>query len=327
MTAAVGIERYWGSWNAVSLGLLPLSLVYCAAVLLRRGAYRVGLLRVRRLPVPVVVIGNLTVGGTGKTPLVAWTARFLARHGYRPGIVSRGYGGRAASRPREARADSDPDDVGDEPVLLARRGGCPVMVGPSRFESGRRLIEEHGCDVVVSDDGLQHLGLARDVSVSVVDGTTRFGNGLCLPAGPLREPVRAAGRVDLEMCYGEPRGDEMALEYAHGELVAVRDASLRRAVASLHGQPVHAVAGIGRPQRFFDALEKLGLDVLPHPFPDHHRFAAGDLGFAGDAPVVMTEKDAVKCARFAGQSWWYLPIEARPDPRYGERLLARLRSP
>ncbi len=318
------MQRYWQTRNPVSIALTPLSLLYCTAVLLRRALYGAGLLRRRILPVPVVVIGNLTVGGTGKTPLVVWTARFLHERGHRPGIVSRGYGGRRAAGPRRAHADSDPADVGDEAVLLARRAACPVMVGADRVAVGRRLLAEHDCDVVISDDGLQHLRLKPTVAVSVVDGERRFGNGLCLPAGPLREPARFASRVDIRVCSGRPRAQEVKLDYAYGELVSLADPAQTRPLASLPPGPVHAVAGIGHPERFFAALESMGVEVVRHPFADHHRFRPEELDFAGTAPVVMTEKDAVKCERFADTRLWWLPVEARPEARYGERLLQRL---
>jgi tetraacyldisaccharide 4'-kinase len=286
--------------------------------------YGVGLFETTRLQVPVVVVGNITVGGTGKTPLVSWLAGHLRQAGYRPGIVSRGYGGNAKTWPRAVTPDSDPAEVGDEPVLLARRAGCPVVVGPDRVADARMLLSEHDCDLIIADDGLQHLALGRDLEIAVVDGMRRLGNGRCLPAGPLREPAARLAGVDFQVCNGSPQGEELGMQLSGGRLHRVGEDDIVADPAGLAGAPVHAVAGIGNPARFFADLRGLGLEVIEHPFPDHHTYVAADIAFGDGRPVIMTEKDAVKCVAFAGPVHWYLPVQASPDPALGRRILQRL---
>lgn len=310
-----GIERHWYRDGFVSRLLAPLSWLYCLLVFVRRVLYRAGLLRAIRLPVPVVVVGNLTVGGSGKTPLVVWLARFLRERGWRPGIVTRGYGGQARHWPQTVTPESDPESVGDEPVLLARTAGCPVIADPDRARAAGRLARL-GCNIVVSDDGLQHYRLARDLEIAVIDGARRFGNGRCLPAGPLREPVSRLDEVQARVTLGEARAGEwpMALEARGFHRLGAPGAAV--AADRFQSQPVHAVAGIGHPARFFDQLRRLGIAVVPHPFPDHHRFRERDLAFGDAHETVMTQKDAVKCERLAGVTGWYLAVEARPDPAF-----------
>ncbi|MEJ2653110.1 MAG: tetraacyldisaccharide 4'-kinase [Gammaproteobacteria bacterium] len=289
----------WYGSHPLSILLLPLSGVFGLLVSLRRFAYETGMLRRHKLPVPVIVIGNITVGGTGKTPLVIWLVESLRGAGYRPGVVSRGYGGDTARMPQLVTADSDPVAVGDEPVLIAQRAACPVAVAPRRVMAARALIADHDCNVIVSDDGLQHYALERDMEIAVIDGERRLGNGHYLPAGPLREQATRLRRVDIMVVNGK----------------------------ALPGE-CHAVAGIGNPARFFDQLRGQGLKVVEHPFPDHHRFRAADLRFGDDLPVVMTEKDAVKCRAFAAPNHWYVPVSARFDAdcqRRLQHLLAKIK--
>ncbi len=315
----------WNDVNAVSVALRPLSWLFRGAVAARRAAYRSGLLRSRRFDVPVIVVGNITVGGTGKTPLVIWIVELLRREGYRPAIVSRGYRGRARHWPQQVRPDSDPVMVGDEAVVLARRCRCPIAVGPDRAAAVEALLRHSDCDVIVSDDGLQHYGLARDVEIAVIDGTRRFGNGLCLPAGPLREPVSRLDSVDMTVVNsGSALRREYPMTIGALSLRKVRDDEIAYLPAEFPSRDVHAVAGIGHPARFFRQLRQLGFTPVEHPFPDHHDFTAADLEFGDLHPVVMTEKDAVKCRRFCGDDCWYLAVEAQPDPRVGQRLLAML---
>ncbi len=320
------IEAHWQRRTGLTLVLAPLSLLYCALMGLRRLAYRLGLKRTLRLARPVIVVGNLTVGGTGKTPLVIWLGRFLRESGLHPGIVARGYGGRGRDWPLPVTADSDPDRVGDEAVLLARRSGCPVVVGPDRVAAARRLLAEHAsCDVILSDDGLQHYRLGRDIEIAVIDGARRFGNGLCLPAGPLREPPRRLRAVDLVVTHGAPREGELGMRLVHTALRNLKDPVRLAQPRDFAWAAVHAVAGIGRPARFFDHLRALGLTVIEHPFPDHHRFRPRDLDAPGEAIVIMTEKDAVKCQGFARANHWVLEVEAKPDERLGVRILELLK--
>ncbi|MFZ5594487.1 MAG: tetraacyldisaccharide 4'-kinase [Pseudomonadota bacterium] len=318
------LDHYWYSNNPVSVLLLPLSWLFRLVATLRRAAYRAGLLKVTRLPVPVIVVGNISVGGAGKTPLVIWLAEFLKQRGYRPAIVSRGYGGQARAYPLLVTPDSDPLLAGDEAVLLARRCSCPMAVAPDRVAAARKVLEA-GCDIIISDDGLQHYRLGRDIEIAVIDGARRFGNGRCLPAGPLREPPGRLKRVDLVVVNGGPaETGRFEMRLRSGMVRNLVDEGIARDPAGFQGETVHAVAGIGHPARFFGHLKKLGLNVTGHPFPDHHPYTAQDLQFGDDAPIIMTEKDAVKCRKFADAQHWYLPVAAELSGGFGERLVQLL---
>ena len=319
------IEAYWGSRNLVAIILTPISWCFCLAVWLRRLLYKSGIFSVYRAPVPVLVVGNITVGGAGKTPLVVWLVELLMNLGYRPGIVSRGYRGKSTTWPRSVEWNSDPLQVGDEPVLLARRTRCPVCVGPDRSAAVKLLVEEAGCNIIVSDDGLQHYALARDLEIAVVDGERGLGNGLCLPAGPLRERASRLDRVDLIINNGASHDGKHEMTLSVVAAVNLEDPGLNRALEDFIGGPVHAVAGIGNPARFFETLRHVGLDVIEHPFPDHHAFRFTDISFKDEFPVLMTEKDAVKCSRFAKVSHWYLKVDADLSPGFTNQLTQLLR--
>ena len=319
------LERHWYSKTPVSLLLLPASWLYCAFMILRRVLYRARILSAVKSSVPVIVVGNVTVGGTGKTPFVIWLAGFLRNKGLRPGIVLRGYRGAAKDWPQDVTPQSDPDLAGDEAVMLARQSGCPVAADPDRARGAGFLVREHRCDVIVSDDGLQHLHLARDIEIAVIDGERRFGNGYCLPAGPLREPVSRLQETALRIANGEPQEGELGMALTETALCRVNAPDICAAAGAFRGRAVHAVAGIGHPPRFFAHLRKLGFEVLEHPFPDHYRFQPGDIRFDDHLPVIMTQKDAVKCERFAGDSVWCLSIQAQPDPRAGDEIWQRLK--
>ena len=311
--------KHWYRRGPLAWLLWPASLGFRLAVSLRRILYRLRLLRSAHPGLPVVVVGNLSVGGSGKTPLVLWIAELLQKHGWAPAIVSRGYGGKATAA-RAATVADDAQDVGDEPIVLARRSGCPVWIGADRLAVIKALRTAHPeVDVLVLDDGLQHYRLRRDVEIAVVD-SRGFGNGFLLPAGPLREPPRRLRSVDAVVSHESPvPGYAMRLE---GDMVhRMTDSRDRRPVQSFRGQKVHAVAGIGNPNRFFLHLVRLGASVLPHPFPDHHRLTPEELDFGDDAPVMMTEKDAVKLRRYGRANWWVLPVTARLDPAFGDWLL------
>ncbi len=317
------LEHYWRRHNALSVVLLPLSWLFRVVVTLRRRAYRMGWFKTHRLAVPVIIVGNITVGGTGKTPLVIWLVEFLRAQGYRPGVVTRGYGG-SARMPRSVGSEGDTRATGDEAVLLARRCACPVMIGKDRVTAARALTVQ--CDVIVSDDGLQHYGLGRDIEIAVVDGVRRFGNGLCLPAGPLREPIARLKEVDMVVMHGGATGQgEFSMRLEPLGLRNLRDETSTRAPDDFRGHTVHAVAAIGHPQRFFDTLRAQGLSIIEHPFPDHHAFTPPDLDFADDRPVLMTEKDAVKCRGFAQPDYWYLPVQAKLDAAFDARLMQLLK--
>lgn len=327
------VERLWYGERPPPW-LLPLSYGYRAVTNLRRRLYRMGCLSCVRLPVPVIVVGNISVGGSGKTPLTVWIVELLRANGYRPGVVSRGHGGKAEHWPQWVTADSDPALVGDEPVLITRHTGCPLAVAPRRAEAAALLLTG-GCDVIVADDGLQHYALARDIEIAVVDGVRRHGNGACLPAGPLREPVSRLDSVDFVVCNGEPAPGEYAMALQGDTALNLADGR-RRLLAEFAG-PVHALAGIGNPRRFFEHLRRAGLELDERSLPDHHVFHATDLEFGDSRPVLMTEKDAVKCAALAeireislrrdisapppARRHWYVPVQAQLDPAFGPRLL------
>ncbi len=321
MALADTLAAAWYGHGRAPWWTRPLAMLYGAVASMRAGCYRNGWLHQTRLPAPVIVVGNLTAGGTGKTPLVLAIVALLRAHGWQPGVVSRGYGGRQRE-PCLLDATPDPAQFGDEPALL-RGSGVAVAVGRDRAAGGKLLLDA-GCDVLVSDDGLQHYALARDIEICVIDGVRRFGNQRLLPAGPLREPLARLRTVDMRVCHG---GTAQAGEYAmrlHGdEAVSLLD-QRRQPLASFAGQRVHAVAAIGNPQRFFASLRALDITVIEHAFPDHHRFLPTDLAFADALPVLMTDKDAIKCAAFAQAHWWRVPVQARLDVAFERDLLARL---
>jgi tetraacyldisaccharide 4'-kinase len=308
--------------------LRPLELVYLVLCRRRRSLYLSGRRKVVRLPVPVLVVGNITVGGTGKTPLTIWLADALRTRGLRCGIVSRGYRGRSSVWPLQVLADTDPDLAGDEPVLLARNTDVPVVVAPDRVAAARVLMETEAVDVIIADDGLQHYRLGRDFEIAVVDGVRGFGNGHCLPAGPLREPLSRLQSVQALVVNGG--SGEVA---APGVKVPVYRAAMAPGavhalvgnqscgLSSFAGSRVHAVAGIGRPDAFFAMLREHDIDVIAHAFDDHARLEAGQLEFGDALPVLMTEKDAVKCHAFARRGLWYVSAQLQFADDDGRRLI------
>lgn len=323
---------FWQSSSLPAVLLLPLSGLFALVSGVRRRLFRLGMLRAVRLPVPVLVVGNIAVGGSGKTPVVEWLIGRLRAAGFTPGIVSRGYGGRVAGV-AVVPPDGDPEIFGDEPVLLARLAACPVVVGADRPAAAQALLDAYpGCDVIVSDDGLQHYRLARDIEVAVVDENT-LGNRWRLPAGPLREGIARLRDVDAVLAHGElspalaRRLGDCPVFPMHLEgtaFVALGRRGESCGVDAFRGRRVHAVAGIGRPERFFAQLERMGLDVIPHPFPDHHHFTASDLDFAPGEPKILTSKDAVKCAAFAPADAWEFPVTAHIAAGAAEHILEKL---
>ena len=309
------LDYYWYNKDGMTLLLLPVSWLFCAIAVLRRLLYRTGILTVHHIPVPVIIVGNISVGGTGKTPLVTWLVEQLRNEGYTPGLISRGYGGKSTHWPQQVRPDSDPCMVGDEAVLLAQRTNCPMAVGPNRVDAANALLSYKECDVIVADDGLQHYALGRDVEIAVVDGIRRFGNGHCLPAGPLREPLPRLKSVDIVVTNGVAGPREYRMELVPDRLHNIAQPEKTLALDSFSQKTVHAVAGIGHPDRFFRQLETHDITVIEHPFPDHHPFNAEDIHFPDDLPVLMTEKDAVKCQNFASKQHWFVPVTAKIDAR------------
>ena len=305
---------------------LPLAALYGGVIGLRRWLYRRRWLRSVGLPVPVIVVGNIVAGGSGKTPLTIALVEGLRTRGMKPGVVSRGYGG-TASTPLFLDTQPDPAVVGDEPALIKLRTGAPVAVGADRPEAARLLLDR-GVDVIIADDGLQHYALARDVEICVIDGVRRFGNDRLLPAGPLREPESRLREVDFVVCNGgDARNGEVAMRLVLADAMNTVDSTLASPLAAFAGKRVHAVAGIGHPQRFFEALRVFGIDVIAHQFPDHHRYVAVDLEFGDGLPVLMTEKDAVKCRTFARAHWWMVPVRAELPVSFFDAVVSRLPHP
>lgn len=308
-------NRTWLTWV-----LWPFSMLFGLIVLLRKTLYQLGILKKWRSPVPLIVVGNLTVGGNGKTPFVIWLSKRLSEQGYRVGIVSRGYGGTSAAYPLMLTQKTTPEEAGDEPVLIYQRTGLPVAVAPKRPEAVHALLAAYPIDIIISDDGLQHYALERDKEIVIVESDFGFGNELLLPAGPLREPKSRLNAVDLIVVNGCREKIRLPVAVASTEMriqpaMAINLVTAEtRAVSQL--SDVHALAGIGRPERFFDLLTELGIPVKQcHAFWDHHSYNACDLMplLNDHETLLMTEKDAVKCRAFAKPNWWYLPITAKVD--------------
>jgi tetraacyldisaccharide 4'-kinase len=331
------LESEWQRLGGGALVFLPFALLYRAVTAVRRALYRAGILASWRAPVSVVVVGNITAGGTGKTPLVVAIVEILSAQGRNPGVVSRGYGrvppvdGDPRGVVRVLPGHATPEHFGDEPVLIARRTGVPVYLSPDRPAAVRSLLAAHPeVDVIISDDGLQHYALARDVEIAVVDGERLFGNGLPLPSGPLRESVSRLAEVDAAVVngghsdrVGAPRQFAMALGRERFVSLAGEEADPAAFALAARGRRVAMVAGIGNPGRFFSHLERLGIFGERHPFPDHHHYQAADLRLPHADVVVMTEKDAVKCLAFADARLWFLRVEAILPPEFDAFLRER----
>lgn len=318
------LEHTWYRFHFFTLFLLPFSWLFCLVVVLRRWIYNF-LFRKTPFNIPIIVVGNINVGGSGKTPLVIWLAHFLKHHGYNVGIITRGYGGKTKQFPQTVRPSiHKPADVGDEPLLLAKRTNCPVAIDPKRVRGVKHLIEHHDCNLIISDDGLQHYALKRDIEIAVIDGERRFGNGFCLPAGPLRELPSRLKSVDFVIVKGKSHKKEISMHYSVRSLHNIADETKTQPLGYFLGSSIHAVAGIGNPRPFFNILLDNQCKIRPHIFPDHHPFKAQDFDFEEDLPIIMTEKDAIKCRKFAKSNYWYLPIEVRLPSSFGKRVLAKL---
>ena len=326
MSAQSWLNKIWYGGVSPPWWMGPLSAAYGALSRIRRCAYSLHLAGSTRLPCPVVVVGNLTVGGTGKTPLVCWLAGQLIELGFKPGVVTRGYGGSSRAA-RLVQAADNSDKVGDEAILLAQRSRVPVATGRNRPAAAQLLINA-GCDVIVSDDGLQHYALERDCEIVVIDGDRRFGNGRLLPAGPLRETPARLERADAIVVNGGLDRERRRTAHAlAGNQRGGDEVRHTKPLREFSGQPVHAVAAIGNPQRFFAMLRAVGIDVVEHPLPDHAKLRIDDISFADDLAVLMTEKDAVKCRDIAGPHHWYVPVSvafAAGDAEKLRSLVARL---
>lgn len=327
------IHRVWYGDAVLGWLLLPLSALYWLVSGCRRLLYRLGVLRTRHVAVPVIVVGNITAGGTGKTPTVIWLARELRARGFKPGIVSRGYGGSQSRSPMRVDSDSDPAVVGDEPVLLARRSECPVVVDADRLRAAEMLVDD-GVDVIVTDDGMQHYRLGRDYEICVIDGARGLGNRRLLPAGPLRELPERLDDVDQLLVNGRMRaGNALSVAEQNAipfDLVATEasrlNGSLMRPIERFAGTTVHAVAGIGNPTRFFDLLRGQGIQIIEHAFRDHAALERKDLDFGDGFEVFMTEKDAVKLGHSVDDKFWYIPVELHMDPVHALPLVEQIES-
>jgi len=313
-------DQFIGAW------LCPLGFLFCDLVRFRKFLYRLGLLKKQAVPVPVIVVGNITVGGTGKTPFVIWLALLLKEAGYKPGIISRGYGGLAESWPQRVDGNSGAEQVGDEALLLAKQSQCPVAVGPVRVDAANLLLAQTDSNIIISDDGLQHYALARDIEIAVIDGERRFGNGYCLPAGPLREPIDRLQSVDFRIVNGEKTEDNEHSMQLIGDTAVNLSTGRQKPLKAFNAVECHALAGIGNPERFFNLLASAGVSCTTHSFPDHYKFERRDVEFNDDKPVLMTEKDAVKCTAFAGLRHWYVPVKAVLEPDFSEQLLNLLKT-
>jgi tetraacyldisaccharide 4'-kinase len=330
MSAGARLQELWYGPAWRSLPLWPLGWIFGLLLALRRALYGAGLLRRERAGIPVIVVGNLTVGGTGKTPVAAWLARQLTLRGHRVGVVLRGYGGMHSRGVRVVQSQDEAAEVGDEALLHARNGPHVVVIGADRVAAAR-LAEQEGAALVVCDDGLQHLRLARDYEIVVVDAMRGFGNGHLLPAGPMREPARRLESADAVVLARRGLGEAAALR-PRGPFVADARLTLGAAVNLLTGEsrdlkrfrgvPVHAVAAVGHPQPFFDALSTAGLEVVPHALPDHARIDPAALSLPPGKPVLMTEKDAVKCRGYAQPGWWYVELDVGIERETARDLLA-----
>jgi tetraacyldisaccharide 4'-kinase len=307
--------KYW----LVTL-LLPLTGLFYLISQVRRLAFRLGLLKSYKIDVPVIIVGNISVGGNGKTPIVIHLVELAKQLGLKPGVISRGYGGKADVYPYSLDQKSTTYEAGDEPILIYQRCNIPVVVGPDRVANARTLIEQD-CNIIISDDGLQHYRLKRDLELVIVDAKRLFGNGLLLPAGPLREGTWRLGKTDLVIYNGSIAPDEVSLTHksllmtlAGRELIQVKTGEKIPLSSFIQQWPtVNAIAGIGEPQRFFDTLRTQGFDLAKQQgFIDHKDFVIDDFDqFKTELPLLMTEKDAVKCRTFAQENWWYLPVSAK----------------
>ena len=322
------VRWFQSQWQTVSLWhifLIPISYIFLGLVRLRRIAYQRGWLNSTSVNVPVIIVGNITVGGSGKTPLVIYLAQLLASKGYTPGIISRGYRGQAQGA-LAVSFDSDVTIVGDEPLLLATKTSCPVFVGKNRVQAAQALLKVHPeCDVIISDDGLQHYALKRNYEIVVVDADKQLGNALMLPAGPLREPKSRLLSVDAIIYNGfAPNAQNFSMQLLADGFCQVLSPSNIVGLDYFSGKKVHAIAGIGNPNRFFKQLKKQGLMFEAHSFIDHHDYIAEDFVSFGDDVVLMTEKDAVKCKQFAKQNWYFMAVTAQVDARFTDDVLHAL---
>ncbi|MCV6609497.1 MAG: tetraacyldisaccharide 4'-kinase [Amphritea sp.] len=334
----MSLEQTWYKRSPWLKLLRPAECLFRAIATRRRRQYQNGDKPVWNAPVPVIVVGNISVGGTGKSPLVIWLIEQLRRQGYNPGVVSRGYGAKPPQFPFAVTADSDVTQAGDEPLMIVRRTGVPMVIDPDRPAAARYLLEQSQCDLIISDDGLQHYALGRAIEIAVVDGQRGFGNRRCLPEGPLREPVERLAEVDFIVVNRtdeqsaelglspEMQADTFSMILVPAGFQSLEDGRVVPVSEWSQGPMLNAVAAIGNPERFYRTLRSLGFTLSSRSFPDHHQFVAADLDFSGDSALVMTEKDAVKCDHIQLDNAWFLQVAAQPDDGLEQRLVDRLQS-
>jgi len=324
MSIKKSLLKSWSKPNVLTGFLKPLSLAYRGAFALRKKAFKRRLFKTYQAPVPVVIVGNLTVGGTGKTPLVVHLVQQLRELGFTPGVISRGYSGEADNYPLRVKPNTPVEHSGDEPALIVRRTKVPMVVGPDRRASIEMLLEDSDIDLVISDDGLQHFALERDIEICLIDDTSSQENQNLLPAGPYREPITRLLSVDFIVRHGGKVGNaenQFSMNLRPSNPLPVKAGNELAFPADSH---FHAIAGIGNPQRFFDTCEALGFSISSHSFADHHRFTPSDITFS-ENPVLMTEKDAVKCGEIASEHHWYLPVDAELDDGFAEVVANAIR--
>ncbi|NQY51115.1 MAG: tetraacyldisaccharide 4'-kinase [Piscirickettsiaceae bacterium] len=314
----------WYQTHSLRWLLSPLSTLFRIATTLLQLCYKSEIFKRYSIPIPVIIIGNINIGGTGKTPLVIWLARQLQRYGFKPGIISRGYGSMPKRYPLLVSKDSDPADVGDEPVIIARHIDCPIAISPKRIKASTALIKHFNCNLIISDDGLQHYAFNRNIEIVVVDAERTFGNEYCLPSGPLREPISRLKYIDFLVYNGEYSNYLFDITISAVKAINLTDTSIQKGLVDFSGQDAHGIAGIGNPKRFFNLLNELGINVIPHEFNDHHYFQSTDINFDDDKMVLMTEKDAVKCQYFASYNMWYVPIKAAVSGKLNQRIIQKL---
>ncbi len=318
------IENYWHRKSLVTVVLIPLSLLFLFFSMIRKFLYEKKIFRAEKFDLPVIVVGNITVGGTGKTSTVIWLANYLTGKGLKVGILCSGYGATDNQLPTQITSSSNAYQVGDEAVHIFRRTKCVVVTCKHRVESARFLKQNFALDVLICDDGLQHYQLVRDIEINVVNGEKRFGNQFFLPAGPLREPMRRLKNIDLKISKGASKSGEYNLTYRPEYVYALSVPSKIEPLTFFKGKELVAVAGIANPEEFFKILESNGLRPVKKPFPDHHRFKTEDFFGYENLPILMTEKDAVKCEGIVGYDFWSISLEYCLPQAFGDAVLKKL---
>jgi len=304
---AVWFRQQWKKKAVIYYSLRPISWLFKIIIKIRCYLYRLRWFRSYQAIVPVIVVGNLTVGGTGKTPLVIALANYLIAHGQRPGIVSRGYGSQIKYYPHQVQTQDSSVQVGDEPCLLFKQLNCPIVIDPNRARATAWLLSQHDCDIIISDDGLQHRALMRDIEIVVIDGVEKFGNQALLPAGPMREPIANLSNADLIVVkngQGRVQGYKMVLQPT--ELYQIHDHQIKKPLTDLKDRTVHLVTGIGEPNQLITSIAPFCKELIPHVFADHHLFNIKDFTDLTDAFIVMTEKDAIKCQALPLSNIWVI---------------------